>query len=31
LGRVPPGTQLQLQIVRRTQLLTVSLTAREPP
>ena len=31
LGRVPPGTELQLQIVRRTQLLTVSLTAREPP
>jgi S1-C subfamily serine protease len=31
LGRVPPGTELQLSIVRRTQLLTVSLTAREPP
>ena len=31
LGRVPPGTELELQIVRRTQLLTVSLTAREPP
>ena len=31
LGRVAPGTQLQLAIVRRTQLLTVSLTAREPP
>jgi S1-C subfamily serine protease len=31
LGRVPPGTELQLQIVRRTQLSTVSLTAREPP
>ncbi|GAC1451588.1 MAG: trypsin-like peptidase domain-containing protein [Steroidobacteraceae bacterium] len=31
LGRVPPGTDLELQIVRRTQLLTVSLTAREPP
>jgi S1-C subfamily serine protease len=31
LGRVPPGTTLELKIVRRTQLLTVSLTVREPP
>jgi serine protease Do len=31
LGRVAPGTELQLSIVRRTQLSTVSLTAREPP
>jgi S1-C subfamily serine protease len=31
LGRVPPGSELTLQIVRRTQRLTVALTAREPP
>jgi S1-C subfamily serine protease len=31
LGSVPPGSELQLQIVRRTQRFTVSLTAREPP
>ena len=31
LSRVPPGTTLRLRIVRRTQLLDVSLTAREPP
>jgi S1-C subfamily serine protease len=31
LGRVPPGTTLELKIVRRTQLLTVELTVREPP
>lgn len=31
LGRVPPGTELQLSIVRRMQLLIVPLTAREPP
>jgi hypothetical protein len=31
LGRVAPGTQLHLSIVRRTQLIAVSLTAREPP
>jgi S1-C subfamily serine protease len=31
LGRVPPGSELLLQIVRRTQRLTVALTAREPP
>jgi len=28
---VPPGTTLELTIVRRTQLLTVGLTVREPP
>ncbi len=31
LGRVPPGSELVLQIVRRTQRLTIALTAREPP
>jgi S1-C subfamily serine protease len=31
LGRVPPGSELRLQIVRRTQRLSVALTAREPP
>jgi len=31
LGRVPPGTTLELGVVRRTQLLTVPLTTREPP
>jgi S1-C subfamily serine protease len=31
LGRVPPGTELALSVVRRTQLLTITLTAREPP
>ena len=31
LARVPPGSALRLRIVRRTQLLDVSLTAREPP
>jgi hypothetical protein len=28
---VPPGTELTLSVIRRTQLLSVSLTAREPP
>ncbi|HEV8017697.1 MAG TPA: trypsin-like peptidase domain-containing protein [Steroidobacteraceae bacterium] len=31
LGQVPPGTTLELRIVRRTRLLTVALTVREPP
>jgi len=31
LSRVPPGTSLALSVVRRTQLLTVALTAQEPP
>jgi len=31
LSRVPPGTALELKVVRRTQLLTVTLTVREPP
>ena len=31
LGRVPPGTTLELSVVRRTRLVTVPLTAREPP
>jgi len=31
LSRVPPGSELTLQIVRRTQLLDVGLMAREPP
>ena len=31
LARVPPGSELVLGIVRRTQRLTVALTAREPP
>ena len=31
LARVPPGSELALGIVRRTQRLTVTLTAREPP
>jgi S1-C subfamily serine protease len=31
LGRVPPGTELTLGIVRRTQRLQVAVTAREPP
>ena len=31
LGQVPPGTALELKIVRRTRLLTVALTVREPP
>lgn len=31
LSRVPPGSELQLTVVRRTQRLTVSLIAREPP
>jgi S1-C subfamily serine protease len=31
LGRVPPGSELVLDIVRRTQRLAVALTAREPP
>jgi S1-C subfamily serine protease len=31
LGRVPPGSALQLAIVRRTRLITVPLTTREPP
>ena len=31
LSRVPPGTELELSVVRRTQLLKVPLTGREPP
>ena len=31
LGRVPPGTALELTIVRRTQIVVVTLTVREPP
>ena len=31
LGQVPPGTALELKTVRRTRLLTVALTVREPP
>jgi S1-C subfamily serine protease len=31
LARVPPGSELALTIVRRTQRLTVALTVREPP
>ncbi len=31
LSRVTPGTALQLKVVRRTQLLAVPLTVREPP
>ena len=31
LARVPPGTELTLSVVRRTQLLKVPLTGREPP
>src|SRR5205814_1045081 len=31
LGRVPPGSTLTLQVVRRTQLVNVALTVREPP
>jgi S1-C subfamily serine protease len=31
LARVPPGSELVLGIVRRTQRLEVALTAREPP
>jgi S1-C subfamily serine protease len=31
LSRVPPGTALELTIVRRMQRLNVTLTAREPP
>jgi len=31
LSRVVPGTALQLKVVRRTQLLAVPLTVREPP
>ena len=31
LARVPPDTTLTLQVVRRTQLLTIAFTAREPP
>lgn len=31
LGRVPPGTELALGVIRRTQRLTVGLIAREPP
>jgi S1-C subfamily serine protease len=31
LGRVPPGTTLALQVVRRTQQLDIALTTREPP
>lgn len=31
LARVPPGTELTLGVVRRTRLLSLPLTAREPP
>jgi S1-C subfamily serine protease len=31
LSRVPPGSPLTLQVVRRTQLVNIALTAREPP
>src|SRR5256885_2155097 len=31
LGRVPPGSTLTLRVVRRTQLVNVALTVREPP
>ncbi len=31
LARVPPGSELALELVRRTQRLTVGLTAQEPP
>jgi S1-C subfamily serine protease len=31
LSRVPPGTELTLKVVRRTQLLEVALTVHEPP
>ena len=31
LSRVAPGAALQLQVVRRTQLREITLTAREPP
>ena len=31
LGRVPPGTTLTLKVVRRTQLVDIALTVREPP
>jgi S1-C subfamily serine protease len=31
LSRVPPGTGLTLRVVRRTQLLAIALTVREPP
>jgi S1-C subfamily serine protease len=31
LGRVPPGTGLTLQVIRRTRLLDIALTVREPP
>jgi S1-C subfamily serine protease len=31
LGRVPPGSDITLTIVRRTLRLSVTLTAREPP
>lgn len=31
LSRVPPGTDLELTVVRRMQIVKVTLTAREPP
>jgi len=31
LSRVPPGSELKLQVVRRTQLVEVGLIVREPP
>jgi S1-C subfamily serine protease len=31
LSRVPPGTALTLRVVRRTQLIDITLTVREPP
>jgi hypothetical protein len=31
LSRVPPGSALTLQVVRRTQRVNIALTVREPP
>ncbi|MGH8304029.1 MAG: S1C family serine protease, partial [Steroidobacteraceae bacterium] len=31
LSRVPPGTELRLRVVRRTHLVDIALTVREPP
>jgi hypothetical protein len=31
LSRVPPGSSITLRVVRRTQLLAIALTVREPP
>jgi hypothetical protein len=30
-SRVPPGSTLTLQVVRRTQRVNIALTVREPP